>query len=76
MAISLDQLAHFCGNILELQNREGASVFAMSKAAHERFSAAQRAKIESLGRVVRVAIPTIEYVGGGSVRCMIAELGC
>ncbi|MEX0875829.1 MAG: arginine deiminase-related protein [Phycisphaerales bacterium] len=75
MTITLDQVAHFCGNILELQNRKGESVFAMSKSAYEHFTPSQRERFESLGRVVRVAIPTIEYVAGGSVRCMLAELG-
>lgn len=75
MAITLDQVSHFCGNILELQNERGESVFAMSKSAWEHFSPAQRERFEALGRVVAVAIPTIEYVAGGSVRCMIAELG-
>lgn len=75
MPITLDQVAHFCGNILELQNEGGESVFAMSKSAYDHFTDAQRGRLESLGRVVQARIPTIEYVGGGSVRCMIAELG-
>ncbi len=76
MTITLDQVAHFCGNILELQNARGESVFAMSKSAFEHFTPAQQERFASQGRVVRVAIPTIEYVAGGSVRCMLAELGC
>lgn len=75
MPITLDQVAHFCGNILQVQNGEGESVFAMSKSAWEHFTHEQQARFESLGRVVAVPIPTIEYVAGGSVRCMIAELG-
>ncbi len=75
MEITLDQMAHFCGNILELRNSEGEVVFAMSKAAWDRFTREQQARLKSLGQVVAVPIPTIEYVAGGSVRCMIAELG-
>lgn len=75
MPITLDQVSHFCGNILELQSEKAESVFAMSKSAWEHFSPAQRERFEALGRVVAVAMPTIEYVAGGSVRCMIAELG-
>jgi len=75
MPITLDQVAHFCGNILQLRNSDGESVFAMSKSAWEHFTPEQQARFESLGRVVAVPIPTIEYVAGGSVRCMIAELG-
>ncbi len=75
MAITLDQVAHFCGNIIELRGADGESVFAMSKSAWEHFTPGQQKRFSSLGRVVAVAIPTIEYVAGGSVRCMIAELG-
>lgn len=75
MAITLDQVSHFCGNILELKNGKGEAVFAMSKAAWEHFTPAQQERLSSLGQIVAVPIPTIEYVAGGSVRCMIAELG-
>ncbi len=75
MPISLDQVSHFCGNILELVSKDGEPIFAMSQMAYEHFTDAQRAQIEELGKVVHVPIPTIEYVAGGSVRCMIAELG-
>lgn len=75
MAITLDQVTHFCGNILELKNSKGEPVFAMSKSAWEHFTPAQQDRLSSLGQIVAVPIPTIEYVAGGSVRCMIAELG-
>ena len=75
MTISLDQVAHFCGNILELQNAQGDHFFAMSQDAYEHFSEPQQARFESYGQIIHVPIPTIEFVAGGSVRCMIAELG-
>ena len=75
MLITLDQVGQFCGNILQLKSQEGESVFAMSQAAWDGFTAEQQAQLESLGRPVVVPIPTIEHVAGGSVRCMIAELG-
>ena len=75
MLINLDQVSHFCGNILELQSTDGQPIFAMSKSAWEHFTPAQQERFEALGKVVAVPIPTIEYVAGGSVRCMIAELG-
>jgi len=75
MMITLEQVSHFCGNVLELCSTDGQSVFAMSQAAYEHFTDSQQAEFESLGLVVHVPIPTIEYVAGGSVRCMIAELG-
>lgn len=73
--ISLTQVSSFCGNILELQSKEGKAIFAMSQTAYEHFSDIQRQKIEALGSIIHIPIPTIEYVAGGSVRCMIAELG-
>lgn len=75
LEITLDQVTGFCGNLLELTSRTGEPRFAMSQAAYEHFNADQRGLIESLGKIVRVPIPTIERVAGGSVRCMIAELG-
>jgi hypothetical protein len=73
--ISLDQVAHFCGNVLGLGTKDGRTIFAMSQTAYEHFTDAQREQIEVHGQIVHIAIPTIEYVAGGSVRCMIAELG-
>lgn len=73
--ITHDQVSHFCGNLIELQSRGGQPVFAMSQAAYEHFTPTQIKLFESFGRVVHPRIPTIEYVAGGSVRCMIAELG-
>ena len=75
MQITLDQVSHFCGNILQLNSRDGNPVFAMSESAWNHFTPEQRAVFQSKGQVVTVPIPTIEYVAGGSVRCMIAELG-
>ena len=51
------------------------SVVAMSRTALDSLSAQQRATIERLGGpIVAAAIPTIETLGGGSVRCMLAEI--
>ncbi|MFK7759393.1 MAG: arginine deiminase-related protein [Phycisphaerales bacterium] len=73
--ITFEQMNNFCGNILELCDTERRSVFAMSSRALNSFTTDQRAIIESLGSIVHADIPTIENIGGGSVRCMIAELG-
>ncbi len=73
--LSMEQLAAFAGNMLELRTAGGASVVAMSRTAFEALSARQRATIERLGGpIVAAAIPTIETLGGGSVRCMLAEV--
>ena len=73
--IGMDQMGSFCGNILELAGREGKPIFAMSSRAYEAFTVEQQERLKALGTIVHAAIPTIENVGGGSVRCMIAEVG-
>jgi len=73
--ISMEQMSSFCGNILELVDGDGKPVFAMSSRAWGAFTVQQKQVLMDAGRVVHVPIPTIEDVGGGSVRCMIAELG-
>ena len=73
--ITLYQMNSFCGNILELADQSGRAVFAMSTRAYKGFTAQQKAVLEGFGKVVHCPIPTIEGVGGGSVRCMIAEIG-
>ena len=73
--ISLAQLEAFAGNMLELSANDGASVLVMS--AQARASLGTR-ELESLGRCVDrlLAVPVnhIEEAGGGSVRCMLAEV--
>jgi hypothetical protein len=72
--ISAAQMHAFAGNALELESRAGGKVIALSQSAWESLDAPQRATLERQGRIVAGAIPTIERCGGGSVRCMIAEI--
>lgn len=71
--ITRAQMAGFCGNIIELQGSEGP-VIAMSQTAFESFTSDQRRRLSDHGQILSSPIPTIERFGGGSVRCMIAEL--
>jgi hypothetical protein len=71
--ITLAQMHEFGGNLLELAPRMG-SVIALSTTAWRGFSAAQRRILEAHGAIVAAAIPTIERIGGGGVRCMLAEI--
>ncbi len=73
--ISSDQMNNFCGNILELRTIHGKPVIAMSSRAWQSFSVKQQSILKDIGKVIHIPIPTIENVGGGSVRCMIAECG-
>jgi hypothetical protein len=68
-----DELESFGCNVLELGGSDG-SVIALSAAALAAFAAPTRRALERHGRLVAVDIATIERIGGGSVRCMLAEV--
>ncbi len=70
--ITLDQMHHYCGNLLELRSDKGNFIF-LSETAFQALKPDQRISMEKHAQFVPVAIPIIETVGGGSVRCMIAE---
>ncbi len=69
VTITLPQMVAFCGNILELD-----SGVAMSQTAYDGFREDQLEVILAERPAIVTDIPTIETVGGGSFRCMIAEL--
>lgn len=64
----------FCGNIIQLQSSRGEALIVMSESARRGFSKEQITILERHGTIVPTSIDTIEYVGGGSARCMIAEI--
>lgn len=69
------QMAGFAGNVLELRAGDGRSVLALSNSARDAFGAEAFARLRAtVDDVVVAAIPTIETLGGGSVRCMLAEV--
>jgi len=71
--LSFEQLHSFAGNLLEL--RAGASpVIALSAAALASLRGDQRRALEAHGELVAADVATIETHGGGSVRCMLAEV--
>jgi len=73
--ITREQMNNFCGNILEVRSIDGKKLMLMSTRAHENFTDAQRRKLlKHVDAIVHSDISTIETIGGGSVRCMIAEL--
>lgn len=72
--ISLDQMRAFAGNILFVKNKRGESLTLLSETAFDSLNEEQKEFISAAGRLVPLTIPTIEMVGGGSVRCMIAEI--
>ena len=74
IAVDFEQMGRFACNLIELKNRDGDPVIALSSTALEAFRPDQVRMLESFGELVAVPIATIEAVGGGSVRCMIADI--
>ncbi|ENM5756899.1 citrulline utilization hydrolase CtlX [Vibrio mimicus] len=74
ISLSIEQMNRFCGNILQLETRDGQKVIAMSQSAYEAFTPAQLNQLATHGKLLPFSVPTIETIGGGSVRCMLAEL--
>lgn len=72
--ISEEQMHQFCGNILELQNRENETLIVMSEQAYKGYTEEQKQTLQSFGKLINIPIYTIEKYGGGSIRCMIAEV--
>ena len=74
ISITRDQCRKFAGNVLELANDRGESIIVFSETAWGALEPATQNAISEHGQVLTANIPTIEQVGGGGVRCMIAEL--
>lgn len=71
--ISENQVNQFAGNMLQLQGNK-SSYIAMSQAALESLGPDQIAALRNHGRIVSSSLDTIEACGGGSARCMMAEI--
>lgn len=73
--ISLEQMElAFCGNILQLQSMAGTPLISMSRRAFNGFTESQRRTLAQFGELVVNDIEVIERIGGGSARCMMAEI--
>ena len=72
--ISLDQVACFAGNMLEVKSRNGTPFMVMSASARSVLTPAQESTIATFNRILAPNLQTIETVGGGSARCMLAEI--
>lgn len=72
--ISLDQMNAFAGNMLQVRSKLGEPYLIMSETAYKSLDISQIDKILSFNKIISPAIPTIEKYGGGSVRCMMAEV--
>jgi len=73
--ISMDQMEnHFSGNILQVNLVSGDPLIVMSKRAYKCFTHLQREQLEQFGKLEAGDLDTIETLGGGSARCMMAEI--
>ncbi len=73
--ISMDQMENsFCGNILQVNSAGGTPLIVMSKSAHQGFDPDQIHRLQTHGKILPMDLTTIESVGGGSARCMMAEI--
>ncbi|MBF6597545.1 MAG: amidinotransferase [Fermentimonas sp.] len=72
--ISLEQVDSFVGNMLEVRSRNGTPITIMSSAAHKALTFEQENTISTFSKIISSDLQTIEKNGGGSARCMIAEI--
>jgi len=72
--ISLDQMDNFAGNMLQVQNKMGDKFLVMSSQAFQSLKPDQIIKIEKYNSILHSSLDTIERNGGGSARCMMAEV--
>lgn len=72
--ITFDQMNRFAGNMLEVKNQAGENLIVMSQNAYQALDEGQRLTLKKYGKLVYADINTIETNGGGSARCMIAEV--
>lgn len=71
--ISLEQVKQFAGNMLALRSKE-RQLLVLSQSAFDSLTILQQQQLENYAELLPMSIPTIEQIGGGSARCMIAEV--
>lgn len=72
--ISMEQMENFAGNMLQLRGKGGEPLLIMSATAKRSLTAEQLATLSSYCRILAPELEAIETNGGGSARCMIAEI--
>ncbi|MFD0860730.1 citrulline utilization hydrolase CtlX [Sungkyunkwania multivorans] len=74
IAITEEQVSKFAGNMLQVEGANGKKYLVMSAAAHQSLTASQISAIEKHSTILSSSLDTIETCGGGSARCMMAEV--
>lgn len=72
--LSTAQLEQFAGNMLQVCNSDGENILVMSQAAYDSLEQTQIDTLSGYNKLLAIPIPTIEKYGGGSTRCMLAEV--
>jgi hypothetical protein len=72
--ITEDQVTNFVGNMLQVHNSNEERFLLMSDTAYKALTRDQITKIEKHCKILATSLTTIETYGGGSARCMIAEI--
>ena len=71
--ITLSQVDSFAGNLIQLGDKKN-KIIVISELAYSSLNNDQKNILSAQSKIVNIPIPTIQKCGGGSVRCMIAEL--
>jgi len=74
ITISQEQLNHFAGNMLQVFDINEKPHLIMSEQAYNSLKTEQVKSLEKYNHILPISIPTIEALGGGSTRCMMAEI--
>jgi hypothetical protein len=74
IAITLTQMNRFAGNMLQIQNQAGERLLIMSSQAFHSLTPDQIRQLTTFNRILHSPLDTIETNGGGSARCMLAEI--
>ena len=72
--ITEDQVVHFAGNMLQVRNKDEERFLVMSQTAFESLTQFQQTQIQQHCQIISSSLETIEVCGGGSARCMMAEV--
>jgi len=72
--INYNQMNRFAGNMLQVENKSGEKILVMSSQAYQALSSEQIKQLENYNRILHADLTTIETNGGGSARCMMAEI--
>lgn len=74
ITINFEQMNQFAGNMLQVQNKDGESLLVMSEQAYQSLHESQVMALAKYAKLIYAPLYTIEKNGGGSARCMLAEV--